>query len=135
MDSPSPSVRALAKRILAVEAASRSAPGPHAHEAIRVSEKLRVSLTRFAGADGFTALLRRALALARAEVSVLQGVTVKADGSFEGLDALALQSPAGAVDAAGALTTHLLALMMTFIGASLTVRLVGAAWPDALLDE
>ena len=30
---------------------------------------------------------------------------------------------------------HLLGLLVTFIGASLTVRLVGEAWPDALLDE
>ena len=72
MDTPSPSIRDLARRLLAVEAASQSAADPRVHEAVRVCEKLRISLTRFAGADGFASLLRRALALARAEVPALQ---------------------------------------------------------------
>ena len=67
-DTPSPTVRDLARRLLAVEAARQSATSSREHEAVRVCDKLRVCLTRFAGADGFTALLRRALALARAEV-------------------------------------------------------------------
>src|SRR5687767_10950376 len=55
MDTPSPSTRDLARRLLAIEAASQSAANPRVHEAVRVFEKLRVSLTRFAGADAFTA--------------------------------------------------------------------------------
>ena len=74
-------MQALARRLLAVEAASQTAADPHVHEAVRVCEKLRISLTRFAGADGFTALLRRALALARAEVPALQSVTDQAGRS------------------------------------------------------
>jgi hypothetical protein len=135
MDTPSPSIRELARRLLAVEAASQSAADPRTHEAVRVCEKLRVSLTRFAGADGFTALLRRALALARAEVPALQGVTEKADGSMAGLDELTADGLNVGNDAAVAITTQLLGLMVTFIGAPLTVRLVGEVWPDALLDE
>ena len=46
-------MRDLARRLLAAEAASQTAAGPHVHEAVRVCEKLRISLTRFAGADGF----------------------------------------------------------------------------------
>ena len=87
IDMPSPSMRDLARRLLAVEAASQTATDAHVHEAVRVCEKLRISLTRFAGADGFASLLRRALALARAEVPSLQSVTVKPDGSLEGLEA------------------------------------------------
>ena len=89
MDTLSPSIRDLARRLLAVEAASQSAADPRVHEAVRVCEKLRVSLTRFAGVDGSRALLRRALALARAEVPALHGVTEKADGSMEGLEKVA----------------------------------------------
>ena len=59
-DKPSVSMRTLAQRLLAVEAAAMSAGGPHAHEAIRVCEKLRHSLSRFAGPDGFASLFRRA---------------------------------------------------------------------------
>ena len=55
-------------------------------KAVRVFEKLRISLTRFAGADGFTALLRRALVLARSDVPSLQSVKVTADGRLEGFE-------------------------------------------------
>ena len=137
MDTPSPSIRDLARRLLAVEAASQSAADPRVHEAVRVCEKLRVSLTRFAGADGFTALLRRALALARAEVPALHGITEKADGSLEGLEELAADAgnSGSGIDAAVAITAHLLGLLVTFIGEPLTLRLVREAWPDASLDE
>ncbi|HVK18023.1 MAG TPA: hypothetical protein VM533_13830 [Fimbriiglobus sp.] len=131
MDSPSPSTRDLARRLLAAEAASQSAADPRVHEAVRVSEKLRISLTRFAGADGYTAILRRALALARAEVPALDGVTQKADGSLEG------QAPltADGGDAAAALIAHLLALLVTFIGEPITARLLRDAWPGEPLGE
>ena len=132
---PSASMRDLARRLLAVEAASQSAADPHGHEAVRVCEKLRVSLTRFAGADGFAALLRRALALARAEVPALHSVKVKPDGSLEGLEELAAMRATAGAEAAVAITAHLLGLLVTFIGEPLTLRLVREAWPDASLDE
>ena len=135
MDTPAPSIRDLARRLLAVEAASQSAADPHVHEAVRVCEKLRVSLTRFAGADGFTSLLRRSLALARAEVPALHGITEKTDGSMEGLEELAADARNVGSDAAIAITAHLLGLLVTFIGEPLTLRLVREAWPDASLDE
>ena len=68
MDSPSPSIRSLSRTLLAFEAAGRTATDVPVHEAVRVCEKLRLSLTRFVGADGFAALQRRAIALARADV-------------------------------------------------------------------
>jgi hypothetical protein len=123
MDTPSPSTRDLARRLLAVEAASQSATDPRAHEAVRVCEKLRVSLTRFAGADGFTALLRRALALARLELPSLHGITEKADGSMEGLEELTADERIDGIDAAVTITTHLLGLLVTLIGEPLTMRL------------
>ena len=54
MDSPPSSTRDLARRLLAVEAASNGATDGRVHEAVRVREKLRISLTRFAGPEGFT---------------------------------------------------------------------------------
>ena len=119
--------------MLAVEAASPCATGAHVNEGVRVCEKLQVSLTRFAGADGFTSLLRRALALARAEVPALQRIEVKPDCSI--FEQLAADSSNGATDAAVAIIAHLLGLLVTFIGAPLTVRLVSEAWPDALVDK
>ena len=134
-------MRHLARRLLAVEAASQSASQPHVHEAVRVCEKLRISLTRFAGADGFASLLRRALALARSEVPAVASITVKADCTMEGLEELTAAARKsggggdGGAEAVAAITSHLLGLLVTFIGEPLTLRLVREAWPDASLDE
>ena len=135
MDKSSESMRDLALQLLAVEAASKSASDAHTHEAVRVCEKLQISLTRFAGADGFASLLRRALALARADVPALAAVQLKSDGSLECLDVLAANTTGGGPEADVAIISHLLGLLVTFIGQPLTLRLVHAAWPDGLLNE
>jgi hypothetical protein len=118
-----------------MEAASQSATGADAHEAVRVCDKLRISLTRFAGSDGFTSLLGRALALARADVPSLQTVKLKPDCSVEELGMLAVDATNGGPEAAVAIITHLLGLLETFIGKPLTLRLVREAWPDVSLDK
>ena len=123
----------LARRLVALEAAS--ATDAPAHEALQVCEKLRISLTRFAGLDSFTALLRRALALARTDVPVLQSVTVTADGQFQGTEEIGSAAGDVSVQAATAITAHLLGLLATFIGEPLTLRLVREAWPEASLEE
>ena len=133
MDKPSPSIRDLARRLLAVEAARQSAAEPGVHEAVRVCAKLRVSLTRFAGADGFRALLRRALALARAGNPSLQSVKLKPDGSLEGCEAIAVEAANGGPEGVVAIIAHLLGLLETFVGEPFTLRLVREAWPDASL--
>ena len=117
-------------------AASQTAVGPQAHEAVEVIARLRMSLVSFAGADGFTALLRRAVVLASADIPELKRVTVGADGQLTGLEGLADAGPGTlASDAAIEITTQLLGLLMTFIGEPLTLTLLRGAWPDASLDE
>lgn len=122
-------MRDLARKLLAE---SQSAAGPHRYEVVLVSEKLRISLTRFAGVDGFAALLRRALALASGEMPALQSVKVSADGRLEGFEKLA-----GGVweEAAVVLTGNLLELLVTFIGEPIALRLVREAWPNMTIDE
>ena len=128
-------MRELAQRLLMVEAASQSASHSQSHEVARVCDKLRISLTRFAGADGFIALMRRALALARAEVPSLHVIQVKADGCVEGFETLGPEASQDGVNAAAAITAHLLGLLVTFVGEPITLKLVRDAWPEALLDE
>ena len=139
MDMSSELGRTLARRLLALEAAaSASLAHAHSNEAVRVCGKLQVSLTRFAGADGFTSLMRRALALARTEVPSIHHVEVKADGSLEGLEELVADlKDSGDVgtEAALAITTHLLGLLVMFVGMPITRRLVREAWPSVSLDE
>ena len=126
-------MRALAERLLALEAASQTTADAPQQEALRVLDKLRSALSRFAGQDGFTALLGRALALARAEYPSLQTVNVAKSGRLEGLEALF--AGADGADAAIAVTAQLLGLLVTFIGEPLMLRLVREAWPEASLIE
>jgi hypothetical protein len=129
MNTTPASLRAWAQRLLAVEAENQSASKMRGHEVVRVCEKLRISLAQFVGEDGFTALLRRAVALARADAPSLQTVKVTADGRLEGIEEFA----AGAqqdVEAATAITAQVLSLLVTFIGESITLRLLRDAWPE-----
>ena len=129
----SASMRGLARRLLAVEAASQSAAGSPVHDGVRICEKLQITVTRFAGSDGFASLLRRALALARAENPSLQTVKVKPDGSLEGREALAVVAANGGTEGVVAVIAHLLGLLETFVGEPFTLRLVRETWPDASL--
>ena len=135
MDRPPASLQDLARRLLAVEAASDGAVEPHVHEAVRVCQKLQFCVTRLAGLDGFTSLLRRALALAGADVPSVRALKLEPDCSLKGLEALAADATNGESEPAVAIIAHLLGLLVTFIGEPLTLRLVREAWPDALLDD
>jgi hypothetical protein len=134
MNTPSASMRGVALRLLAVERSQQPASDQHLYEAVRVCDKLRLSLTRFAGADGFASLLRRSLALARIEVPSLNRITINPDCSMDGLVALAADEADGGAEAAVALSAHLLGLLVTFIGEPLTLRLVRESWPDTSFD-
>jgi len=124
-DPPPPLMHDLARRLLAEEAVVRSGDDAQVHEAVRVCEKLRISLTRFAGPDGFSSLLRRALAQARTRVPTLKDIQIMPNGSLENLGILP-----NANEAAVAILAHLLDLLITFIGQPLTMQLLKEAWPD-----
>ena len=63
MGEPRLAMIGLAQRLIAFEEASTSKSDSGANAAFRVLEKLQLLLTRFAGSDGFSALMRRAIAL------------------------------------------------------------------------
>jgi hypothetical protein len=130
MSNPPPAIRAWAQQLLAAEATNQPSSGANGHEVMRVCENLRISLTPFVGADGFTVLLRRALALAQEDLPSLQNTRVTADGRLERIE----KPPANARkegEAALTITAHLLGLLVTFIGESLTLRLIRRVIPDA----
>ncbi len=129
MDSPSESILEWAQRLLASEAANKSASDTDQHPLLRVFEKLRIALTQFVGADGFTALMRRAVAQARKEIPSLQNAQVTPEGVLEGIEEHASNGKSEA-EVATSITAHLLALLVTFIGEPLTLRLMREVWPD-----
>jgi hypothetical protein len=101
-----------------------------------VSEKLRLHLSVFMGKTGYQALVGRALALSSAEVPALRAVRVRADGSLHAGDDLEAQpDSAEFLEGREVLLAHLLDLLIAFIGASLTVRLVRETWPKIPLDD
>jgi hypothetical protein len=116
-----PTTRELAQRLLAYEKAEAGTANPDARAVSRVCDKLRRPLITLAGAAGFRSLLARALTLAKQESPLLAAWEVKSDGSLQGLKGEAVQS--GAV-----LIAHLIGLMITFIGESLTLRLLHDVW-------
>jgi len=125
-----PTTRELAQRLLTYEEVETSAAVADMHAVCRVCDKLRRPLTTLAGAAGFRSLLARALTLAKQESPELGAWDVQADGSLQGLNGEAAQS--GAV-----LIAHLIGLMITFIGESLTLRLLHDVWlnlPDSEIN-
>jgi len=132
-----PAIQDLARRILAIEAARDKPANTPVDEAVRVCGKLQVPLSRFTGPAGFLSLLSRALVLAKAEVPSLTLVQVRPDGSLAGFDEISHDQDVGELEIENgrvALVGHLLGLLATFIGESLTQRLACEAWPDASID-
>jgi hypothetical protein len=88
---------------------------------------MRHPLSTLAGNTGFKALLARAINVAKSDTSWLSEVEVKEDGTLGGLESIPREE---ATQAGVALTAQLLALLMTFIGEYLTLRMVREIWPD-----
>lgn len=95
---------------------------------LRVSEKLRRTISLLAGSSGFRSLLTRALTLAKAQVPGLGVAQINPDGSLEGLSDLGNQDWDGG--AGVILIAQLLALLVTFLGERLMRSLVLQTWPD-----
>lgn len=130
-----PKSRHLAQRLLTYEAVGGENSEPAESPAFRVCAKLRRPLVTLAGVAGFRSLLSRALMLARAQAPSLGAVGVAADGSLKVQDEFASQSnKEPASDGGTILIAELIGLLLTFIGESLTLRLVQDVWPEAVFD-
>ena len=120
-----PQTRDLAQRLIASEGAAGNTSEPMEFAAFRVCETLRRPVCALAGVPGFRSLLSRALTLARAEAPSLSAVRVAADGSLEGMDELGRLIDKDRVREGGViLISQLLGLLLTFIGETMTSRLV-----------
>jgi len=127
--------RYLAQRLLTYEAVSGENSEATEAAAFRVCAKLREPLVTLAGVAGFRSLLSRALTLARAEAPSLSTVQVAANGSLEGLDQLEPQIDKDQAREAGViLIAQLIGLLLTFVGESVTLRMVQDVWPEAAFD-
>ena len=128
--------RDLARRLLADEAAASKSSLSTESAVLLVYEKLRRSLCALAGTVGFRSLASRALTLAKVEAPSLSAMQVMADGALQVLGEPESRSNPYQPDEGGViLLAQLLGLLITFIGETLTLRLVQDTWSDAGLDD
>ncbi len=134
--------RELARRLLIYESRAGNSSEPGSSPTLRVYEKLRRSLSAFAGVADFYSLASRALALARSEDPGLSEAQVTEDGRVKGLGEI--DHPTGSDKGAGGespseagiiLIARLLGLLHIFLGETLTVGLLRITWPKAALNE
>jgi len=127
-----PHLRSLAEQLVASETLRNRSSGTENPAAFHhVTERLRPHLATLLGSGGFRALLSRALVNAKAEVPWLRAVRVRANGVLEGLEELQPQiKPTEFREGQAVLLTHLLGLLVAFMGTSLTVRLMDEIWGD-----
>lgn len=138
----------LVRRLLAHEAAESQDQDSLIEAAERVSEELRVHLSKRIGQEGFRTILARSLALTTAQFPHLSAVRVGADGTLIGLrgaishaqeaqdkEAQDKKTQGGTIEGAVALVAQLLALLISFIGEDLTLRLLSAVQPEFAWDD
>jgi hypothetical protein len=124
-----PSQQELARWLLAQEMEGRPKAKTPLEGTQRVTTKLSTGMTTLVSSDGYRALLGRALYLARAEYSLLDGVRVgTSDFSLEGLRETGM-----AHEALVSFLAQVIALLARFIGDDLTAKLIRQSWPDAPL--
>jgi len=135
MSHATPAAHAVAQRLLAYEATHGTPAEPQKQAVDRICEKLRASFSRFAGVAGFRSILARSLILAQQDTPWLASVEVTVDGALAGFgEGAQAQNPAAAAAGGCAILTQFLGLLHTFVGESLTRRLLADVWPDALFD-
>ena len=127
-------MREFAERLIAHETRLNSSKTKTA--AVMACEKSRPHLATLMGNAGFSALLSRALAMSISDIGWLCVIHVKADGSLKGLDEVGSEiSFEDTVEGGVVLMTHMLRLLVAFIGENLTVRLMREIWPTVSFDD
>jgi hypothetical protein len=131
-------MRDLAHRLLTYEAGGGNGSEPMESASIRVYEKLRRSLSAFAGTTAFESLAFRALTQAKSEAPGLWAVQVAEGGSLRGLGEFESQIDIDK-DLAGeggiVLIACLLGLLRIFLGEALTLSLLRSAWPREVFND
>jgi len=142
-----PTMRDLARRLLAYEVVAGKTSEPMESATLRVYEKLRQGLGEFAGVAGFQSLASRALALARTDAPSLSAARISADGALQGLGRgldefehqididkdRAAEYPPG--EGGISLISRILGLLLLFLGEASTLSVLRVTWPGAALDD
>jgi len=131
MNHPSPKLVELARRIVEHEAGG-SDPSASAAAVEAACRRLKDHLIDLLGFGGVSALLGRALHLARREQPLLAEVAVSREPGrcFSGLgESLAARTDEEATSAAATVLTHVLKLLVMLLGEELGMKPVRKLWP------
>ena len=106
---------------------------PEGFPTFPIPDKLHESLSLLMGKAGTQALFSRALTLTKPDFPELVSVKVSDDGHLEGIaGVLPNTSHQQAVHIQTALVSHIIDLLCTFLGDTLTIRLLQDVSPTAL---
>jgi hypothetical protein len=132
MSKPPSAIQKLTQLLLTHESARLDSANGDVDRAVQACQKLREPLTKLAGTAGFSSLLSRALALSKRQAPALNGLQVEADGSLVGSNGVLQDVAVAKAERHGGevLVAELLHLLVTLIGAPLTLSMVREAWPD-----
>lgn len=126
-------MRTWSQCLIAYEVGAKQSSEKEAPAAFVACEKLSPHLATFMGTTGVHALVSRAHALARGEVSSLEAVSINSEGIPERLSEVEAQfSSRDLAEGRVILLARLLGLLLTFIGESLTRRIMDEVWPKLL---
>lgn len=127
MHPAAPPARALARRVLEIEA-DRELPQESGVDYLdRACEQLRSQMSQVVGALGYSTLLAHALVLAKQEDPVVEQLSMDQSGALEWGNQPELSSRARATEI---LLTKLIQLLITFLGETVTLRLLQNVWPE-----
>ena len=115
--------RDLAQQLVDHEASLRPRSAADVSERQPVLVRLQPSLVPLVGKLGFSSLLTRSLTLAKRESSLLRDVGLGDDCRVEGL-------AGGDLSGMVVLITHLIGLLTTLMGETLTLHLLRNTWPE-----
>lgn len=122
---PRPSVVRFVNDVVRAELARG---GAHSDVVQRIALRLHEQLGKLIGPAGLDVLLARALVLARRTHPNLAGITVGPGGTLASLDHTG-RNDAAQAEAATAIVSHFVELLVTLVGEDLALRLVRDALP------
>jgi len=127
-------VRALAEMLIATQSAGQKSIAIHG--SIFSIADMRPNLVSLMGTGGFDALISHALTSARIEKPWLSEIRSKRDGTFDGLESAHSKLNAAEFhEGYVVLVTHVLQLLVQFLGPGVTREIVRKTWPHAPLGE
>jgi len=136
MNRATPKSRDFAERLVSIGVIETKSSASKPPAVFTVIEKLRPCLAQVVGDLGFTAVLSRALAIAKADVAWLREAHVKPDGSLEGLHELeAKVDPQEITEGRVVLVAEFVSVLVELIGERLVLQLVQQALPKVSKDD